>query len=147
MARFTFDAAHAAVPHGFIATPNTGADIEFSNACPLGQGNRAPGVNAGPDQSLTLPVTSATLSASVADDNRPTATLQVSWSQVAGPSAVVFADPSIKSTTVTLGAPGTYVLRITASDGELTASDDVTHRPEHGRRTSRPSSTPAPIAS
>jgi RHS repeat-associated protein len=52
-------------------------------------------------------------------------TLQVSWSQIAGPSAVVFADPSQKSTTVTLGAPGVYVLRITVSDGEFAASDDL----------------------
>ena len=106
VARFTFDSSRAPVPHSLIAIPNTGGDIEFSNQCPLGQGNRAPGVNAGPDQSITLP-DSAVLSASVADDNRPTATLAISWSQVAGPAAAVFADASQKSTSTEALIPWT----------------------------------------
>jgi hypothetical protein len=39
---------------------------------------------------------------------------------------VVFGDPSAVSTTASFSAAGSYVLRLTASDGELSASDDLT---------------------
>ena len=43
-----------------------------------------------------------------------------------GSATVTFADPAAVDTTATFSHAGTYVLRLEASDGELTASDDVT---------------------
>jgi PKD repeat protein len=88
--------------------------------------NRAPTVNAGPDQSLVLP-NAATLSGSVSDDGlpHPPGTTTSQWSMVSGPGTVTFADPASPSTTATFSDAGSYVLRLTASDSELTASDDL----------------------
>jgi hypothetical protein len=88
--------------------------------------NRAPTVSAGPDRSVTFP-NAASLAGSVSDDGLPTgATVTSSWSRVSGPGTATFTDPAAPSTTVTFSDPGTYVLRLSATDTELQASDDVT---------------------
>ncbi|HYJ66186.1 MAG TPA: hypothetical protein VEX15_00830 [Nocardioidaceae bacterium] len=88
--------------------------------------NRAPTVNAGPDQTVVLP-NAATLDAIVTDDGLPTgSSVNTTWSVVSGPGAVTFGNPNAVDTTATLAAAGTYVLRLTASDGELTAFDETT---------------------
>jgi K319-like protein len=91
-----------------------------------GGGNRPPVVSAGADQSITMPA-SATLSGSVVDDGQPNppGAVTTSWSQVSGPGTATFADASAPSTTASFSVAGTYTLRLTASDGELTSSDDV----------------------
>jgi hypothetical protein len=45
---------------------------------------------------------------------------------VSGPGTATFADPNAVDTTASFSAAGTYVLRLTASDSLLSASDDVT---------------------
>jgi hypothetical protein len=89
--------------------------------------NTAPVVNAGPDQTITLP-TSATLTGTASDDGRPSPPGQVtkSWTKVSGPGTVTFSAPNALSTSATFSAAGTYVLRLTASDSALSSSDDVT---------------------
>jgi poly(3-hydroxybutyrate) depolymerase len=88
--------------------------------------NLPPVVQAGPDATLTLPATLA-LNGSAHDDGLPTgSSLTRLWSVVSGPANVTFADPLAPATTATFSAPGTYVLRLSASDGTLTASDDLT---------------------
>jgi K319L-like, PKD domain len=89
--------------------------------------NQAPAVNAGPDQTVTLP-NSATLSGTATDDGlpNPPGTLTTTWSVVSGPGTVTFGDPSSPSTTASFSASGTYVLRLTADDSALQDSDDVT---------------------
>ena len=87
--------------------------------------NQPPVANAGPDQSVTLP-NAATLNGSVTDDALPTATKTAGWSVVSGPGSATFAQPTQASTTATFAAAGTYVLRLTGSDGALSAADDVT---------------------
>jgi PKD repeat protein len=88
--------------------------------------NRAPTVNAGPDRSVALP-NAATLSGAVTDDGlpNPPGTTTSQWSTVSGPGTVTFADPASPSTTATFSEAGSYVLRLTASDSDLTASDDL----------------------
>jgi lysophospholipase L1-like esterase len=54
------------------------------------------------------------------------AVLTYQWSKVSGPGTVTFSSPQAVSTTATLGLPGSYVLKLTASDGELSGSDTVT---------------------
>ena len=87
--------------------------------------NQAPQVSAGPDQTITLPAT-ASLSGSASDDGLPAgSTLVLSWSKVSGPGTVTFANPNAAVTAATFGAPGDYILRLTASDTLLTSSDEV----------------------
>ena len=89
--------------------------------------NQAPVVSAGPDQRIGLPANTATLTGSVTDDGQPIgAALVRAWSVVSGPGPVVFSAPAAASTQATFGAVGTYVLRLTVSDTDLSASDDVT---------------------
>ena len=89
--------------------------------------NTAPTVEAGPAQTITLPDT-ASLSGSVIDDGLPDPPNQISaaWEQVSGQGETTFADATSPATGASFSEPGTYVLRLTGGDGELTASDDVT---------------------
>ncbi len=87
--------------------------------------NRPPSANAGQDQLLDVPET-ATLVGSATDDGRPNDALTHTWSKVSGPGTVTFGSPSALTTTATFSAAGTYVVRLTASDGELSDSDDAT---------------------
>ncbi len=84
-----------------------------------------PSVNAGPDQTITFPA-GATLDGTVSDDGLPNPpSLTTTWTQVSGPGIVSFADASAVDTTVSFFDEGTYVLRLTADDGQLTASDEM----------------------
>ena len=86
--------------------------------------NIAPVVLAGADQTVTLPA-AATLSGSVIDPDGPTVG-PVQWTKTSGPGAVVFANPASLNTTATFSAVGTYVLTLTASDGEASGTDSLT---------------------
>jgi N-acetylneuraminic acid mutarotase len=86
--------------------------------------NQAPVVDAGPDQAITWPDATVQLSGSASDpDGDP---LTTTWSAVSGSGSVSFGDASALSTTATFSEPGSYLLRLTASDGALSSSDDVT---------------------
>lgn len=85
--------------------------------------NLAPIINAGPDQTVTLPNT-ANLSATLFDDNAPVpATL--SWTQVSGPGTAIFSSASNATSQAIFSTAGTYVMRLAATDTVYTASDDV----------------------
>ena len=47
------------------------------------------------------------------------------WTAVSGPGVVTFGNAAAVDTTASFDQPGTYVLRLTANDGELSASDDT----------------------
>jgi hypothetical protein len=95
-------------------------------------------VNAGPDLAITLPVDTASLQGVVTDDGLPApGTLSITWSKVSGPGTVIFSNASAVTTSATFSKDGVYVLRLTAGDGALTTSDDVTV-------TVRPIPVPAP---
>jgi regulation of enolase protein 1 (concanavalin A-like superfamily) len=87
--------------------------------------NQAPVVNAGPDQ--TVPILSATLNGSATDDGlpNPPGALTYTWSVVAGPGTVSFADVSAPNTTASFSQGGVYTLRLTAYDGAASSSDDI----------------------
>jgi hypothetical protein len=87
--------------------------------------NTAPVVNAGVDQAITLPL-GATLDGTVTDDGLPGSGLTYAWTTVSGPAAVTFVDSAVVDATVTFSAPGSYVLRLTSSDGAVSVSDDIT---------------------
>ncbi len=101
--------------------------------------NRPPVVDAGPDQTITLPTNTVTLDGVVTDDGLPTCPcavtgwccfngppLTITWSVVSGPGPVTFANAASAVTTATFTTPGTYVLRLTASDSALSSSDETT---------------------
>jgi hypothetical protein len=88
----------------------------------VGDVNRPPLVNAGPDQ-VIIATNTALLSGTATDDT--STPLVTSWS-VVGPSAhVSFVDANALNTVARFERPGVYTLRLTASDGELSDSDDV----------------------
>src|SRR5437899_2302975 len=87
--------------------------------------NRAPTVDAGPDQTVYLPA-EVTLKASANDDGLPYGTLLTSWRKASGPGSVSFANVNATRTRVSFSSAGTYVLRLDASDGQLTVNDEVT---------------------
>jgi CubicO group peptidase (beta-lactamase class C family) len=100
--------------------------VTVRSASPM-PSNTPPVVHAGPDQSMTLPTNTVSLDGSVSDDGLPSPPGQVtvSWSQVSGPATVAFANAGVVDTTASFSAAGSYTLRLMASDGELTASDDL----------------------
>ena len=106
----------------------SGDDVSrlFSYNPPPVQVRRALVVNAGADQNVTQP-SGATLVGSVSDEALPPGSSLINtWRLVAGRAAVHFADPHSITTTVTFPVPGTYTLRLTSSDSELTGNADVT---------------------
>jgi chitodextrinase len=88
--------------------------------------NRPPCVEVGPDQSIRLGE-GVRVDGFATDDGVPTAgVLATTWSQSSGPGQASFATPAALATDVTFSQAGIYVLRLTAADGELAASADVT---------------------
>jgi hypothetical protein len=89
--------------------------------------NKPPAVEAGPDETITLPVDTITLEGQVTDDGKPLGSpLQISWVKESGPGVVTFGDPYSAQTTAIFAACGTYVLKLSASDGDTSAADTLT---------------------
>lgn len=86
--------------------------------------NKAPLVNAGKDFSVEVNKESQ-LAGSVTDDGLPINELTKTWSLISGPGDVIFEDASWVDTSVFFKNTGTYVLRLTGYDSELSASDDI----------------------
>ncbi|MCX5676745.1 MAG: glycoside hydrolase family 127 protein [Planctomycetota bacterium] len=89
-----------------------------------GSPNFAPSVNTGADRVVVLSGQTY-LNAVVKDDGKPTAAPAVRWSRDSGPGAVTFGDATGAATTARFTAPGDYVLRLTADDGQLSSSATV----------------------
>jgi hypothetical protein len=110
------------------ATARDAADNEASDSVTVevdNISNLAPVVDAGTDQTIELP-NLAQLKGTVDDDGLPGGPLITTWSVVSGPGAVaLFGNMHALNTTVSFSIPGTYVLRLTANDGEWTSSDTV----------------------
>jgi hypothetical protein len=114
--------------------------------------NKPPSLTIGDVPTITLP-DAATLTASATDDGLPKPYrrtpsnpdrdsqprrprgVQIKWIEYRGPgkvtfdpdaSAVIYGEPVTLASKVSFGAPGMYVLRATASDGQLFTSRDVT---------------------
>jgi nitrous oxidase accessory protein len=84
--------------------------------------NNPPTVDAGSDQTITLPAM-ANLDGTVVDDGPVT----VQWSATSGPGSVTFGAADAPDTSASFGAAGVYVLTLTANDGvNAPVSDSVT---------------------
>ena len=108
-------------------TENDGMLYEFSATLPPTGTNQAPIVSAGPDQTVILP-NAATLDGTVTDDGRPNppGAVTTTWEKVTGFGTVSFGNPNAVDTTAQFSVEGTYVLRLTANDGQATVADDIT---------------------
>ncbi|MBT8101519.1 MAG: tandem-95 repeat protein, partial [Gammaproteobacteria bacterium] len=109
----------------------TVSDGEFTSAAAtvsitVNTANTAPVVNAGPDQTITLPLDTASLDGTITDDGLPDGNLTTLWSMLSGPAAVVFGDATSVDTTATFSVEGQYVLQLSANDGELGSTDTIT---------------------
>jgi predicted esterase len=89
-----------------------------------GPSNQAPVVNAGSDQTITLPASSVTLNGSATDADGSIS--KYAWTKVSGGNAT-FGNAGAASTTVSGLTEGTYSFRLTATDNVgATGSNDVT---------------------
>lgn len=119
------DGEHILQARAVDAANNVGVSSPVTIVVANQRPNRRPVVDAGPDQTVVLS-SGAVLSGTVNDDGLPLpSALSVKWLKVLGPGKVTFADPTLASTTASFSLPGVYVLRLRASDGQLTASDEV----------------------
>ena len=121
--RFTTPGLHRltlAVSDGLLVTEDT-LEVEVRD---VGE-NQAPRVNAGADQ-VVRGALEVSLLAAATDDGRPGGALTLSWTLDDGPGTATFSLSDALATSVALSAPGVYVLRLTADDGELSAFDVVT---------------------
>jgi hypothetical protein len=119
-------ASESQAPSGTNPLYSSASDVTITvnAATPV---NQAPTVNAGMNQTTTMPYNTITLNGAASDDGLPTGShMIVSWSQVSGPAQVTFSVPNAVTTQVTLPEVGSYVLKLTASDGELSSSSTVT---------------------
>ena len=83
--------------------------VELTAPSGGGGGNQAPTVNAGSDQTITLPA-SASLNGTASDDGKPNppGALTTTWSKVSGPGTVTFGNANALSTTASFSAAGTH---------------------------------------
>lgn len=125
--------------------PKGGLDVSFNVANDTGDGGGGDGEGDGGDQggggdeeqpnrapTITLegPAEAVIdvptiLKANVYDDGLPNKTLSVRWSLVSGPKDVEFSSPNAAITSATFQALGSYVLRASVTDGELSAAADL----------------------
>jgi len=96
----------------------------FNSTATIDNVNLPPIANAGPDQSITFP-NNVTLNGSATDDGQPNGSITYSWKKLAGPGKITFGNASQAVTTAQFSKAGTYTLRLTANDGQLSATDDV----------------------
>ena len=93
--------------------------------------NQPPQVNAGSDQTITLP-SSANLDGTVTDDGlpNPPGAFTAIWTKQGGPGNVTFGNANMVDTTAQFSLPGVYILRLSADDDgggpDAPVSDDVT---------------------
>ncbi len=87
--------------------------------------NQPPVVTAGPDQTLFGVFTTNVDGSAAGGQPNPPGTLTTAWSKLSGPGSVNFGNASAVDTTATFSEAGTYVLRLTGTDGGLSSHDDV----------------------
>lgn len=97
--------------------------VEYTPGVPV---NSAPYVDAGANTAVDLTEVPLQLAGTMFDDGLPYDTLTCAWSQTDGPGTAVFDDMAQLDTGVGFDVPGTYVLQLTADDGEYLSSDTVT---------------------
>ncbi|MEX1241456.1 MAG: Ig-like domain-containing protein [Cyclobacteriaceae bacterium] len=104
------------------ATDNDGATTTDNISVIVSSINQSPIVNGGPDQIITLPQSTATITATASDADGTIATYL--WTVVSGPSAPTLAGETTNALSVTGLIGGTYIFRITVTDNSANSSFD-----------------------
>ncbi|GEM_PF-2978579 len=104
---------------------------------PVNPNNNPPVVNAGVDQTITLPINQISLDGTVTDDGLPnppglftisqtTGLFTIRWTKQNGPGTVTFGNNQMVDTTATFSRAGAYTLRLTADDSAAQRFDELT---------------------
>ncbi|MFL5772649.1 MAG: PKD domain-containing protein, partial [Flavisolibacter sp.] len=89
-----------------------------------GGANPAPVVNAGTDESITVPVNSVQLNGSASDANG--FIFSYSWTKISGPTSFSFDNTAVNNPVISNLVEGSYTFRLTAFDNQGASSfDDV----------------------
>lgn len=86
--------------------------LQFTTSPP----NQPPTVNAGNNQSITLPVNSVTLTGTASANSPATSITSTTWSELSGPNSATITSPSNLSTSVGGMIQGTYTFQLAAVD-------------------------------
>ncbi len=111
------------IDNGTDPNENDGKLYEMTAPVASAPANIPPIVNAGADQYVTFG-NNATLFGSATDDGLPSP-LTTLWTAESGPGIVSIAVPTALSTTASFSSAGTYVLRLTAFDGEYYSYNEI----------------------
>jgi hypothetical protein len=104
-------------------TDNLGASSSSDVTVTVNGNNQPPTVNAGLDQTITLPSNSVTLSGTASDADGTVTTY--AWTKTSGGAATI-TSPSAPSTTITGLAQGNYTFRLSVTDNlGAVSTDDV----------------------
>ena len=109
-----------------LVTDNYGATDADTVAVQVLGSNKAPIANAGPDQNLTLPASTAKLDGSASSDPDGTITTYA-WTKISGPSGGDIASPGSAKTDVNNLVAGTYTYQLTVTDNMGATGTATTH--------------------
>jgi len=104
------------------SAPDQGA-FEYGSAGGVPQ-NRSPVVSAGNNQTVGFPTNQVNLSGTATDPEGDPMTFL--WTQVSGPAPGSFSANTISNASFAVNVRGTYLLRLTVSDGRTSSSAEVT---------------------
>lgn len=88
----------------------------------VGSGFTPPTVNAGSNQTITLPTSTVTLAGSATPISPATSITSYAWSQLSGPNTGTFSSTTVTNPTFSGLIAGTYVLQLTAVDNESSSN-------------------------
>lgn len=107
----------------FVVDNSGGSSLDQMQVTVTGATNTSPTSNAGPDQTITLPVSSVNLTGNGTDAEGAVTYL---WTKASGPGLPVITSPTSKNTAVTGLQQGVYQYQLKVTDaGALTATDQV----------------------
>ena len=104
-------------------TDNDGATDLDTVQITVNAANIAPTANAGTDQSITLPISTASLSGSGIDNDGTISSYN--WTKISGPSAFTITNANSASTSVTGLVQGTYQFQLKVTDNDGATDLDI----------------------
>jgi len=109
-----------------VSATSSDLALDFELTAQASIDHQAPTANAGADIAVQHPA-AASLNGIASDDGLPVppGAFSVSWTMVSGPGSVSFGNGTLAQTTATFSTPGTYILRMSVTDGELSSFDDI----------------------
>ncbi|NLY42639.1 MAG: hypothetical protein GX066_01430 [Clostridiaceae bacterium] len=107
-----------------VITARAEDNDEITAVCNVRVVNVAPRITITSSKTATFPEVS--LRSTITDDGFPSSNLDITWSLVSGPGEVQFVNAKAANTKATVTALGDYEFKLTVSDGDLTATANIT---------------------